>query len=120
MLEMRKINNQEDFAKQDTSSSLNNSTLSLHIAAYENLNEASNECFEEERLKKKKEKYGLIKRCTNTRQIFAGSALIIQNPFEFPRQQEEKTHESEVTQFKASQSLLNPNSSESKLLLVKT
>uniref|UniRef100_A0AC34G026 Uncharacterized protein n=1 Tax=Panagrolaimus sp. ES5 TaxID=591445 RepID=A0AC34G026_9BILA len=80
------------------SSANNNSTLSLHIEAYENSTESSNEA----------EKAGLINHCKNFKPIFSGFA---QNPFEFT-QKENEMIKPEVMQFKASQSLLNPNSSE--------
>uniref|UniRef100_A0AC34G292 PARP-type domain-containing protein n=1 Tax=Panagrolaimus sp. ES5 TaxID=591445 RepID=A0AC34G292_9BILA len=81
--------------KKDKDSNVNNSTLSLHIAAYENSVESSNE-FNEEEIKS--EKQILIKKW--------------KNPFEFPRQQEDEDAQiPEVAQFKASKRLLNPNQS---------
>uniref|UniRef100_A0A914QUB3 Uncharacterized protein n=1 Tax=Panagrolaimus davidi TaxID=227884 RepID=A0A914QUB3_9BILA len=74
----------------------NNSTLSLHIAAYENLIE-TNESFDDGK------NNSLIAKPT------ADSSFFIQNPFEFLRQQNEKITEPQVSQFRASQRILNPN-----------
>uniref|UniRef100_A0AC34FXL4 Uncharacterized protein n=1 Tax=Panagrolaimus sp. ES5 TaxID=591445 RepID=A0AC34FXL4_9BILA len=89
----------------------NNSTLSLHIEAYENSIEADSDSDgveKEEGLKSKNS--SLNSKWQNAKQIFTDSTAIIQNSFEFPRQQEnEATKTSEIAQFKASQKLLNPN-----------
>uniref|UniRef100_A0AC34GB94 Uncharacterized protein n=1 Tax=Panagrolaimus sp. ES5 TaxID=591445 RepID=A0AC34GB94_9BILA len=58
--------------KEGKDSNVNNSTLSLHIVAYENLIEASSNEFVEE------ESLGLIKNCENTKQIFTGVLSAIQ------------------------------------------
>uniref|UniRef100_A0AC34F4M8 Protein kinase domain-containing protein n=1 Tax=Panagrolaimus sp. ES5 TaxID=591445 RepID=A0AC34F4M8_9BILA len=90
---------------QNNLNTINNSTLSLHIAAYENsIDETPSDSGTEEL---KEEKFGSIK---NLKQSFIGSR--IQNPFEFPRQQKGiQVNEPEVMQFVASQKLRNPNKS---------
>uniref|UniRef100_A0AC34G283 Uncharacterized protein n=1 Tax=Panagrolaimus sp. ES5 TaxID=591445 RepID=A0AC34G283_9BILA len=90
--------------EEKDSKSANNSTLSLHIAAYENSIEVSPKEFNE----KENAKTSLIK----TKQIFTDSAPTIKHPFEFSRQQENQNNSKpEMMQFKASQRLLNPNES---------
>uniref|UniRef100_A0AC34FL98 Uncharacterized protein n=1 Tax=Panagrolaimus sp. ES5 TaxID=591445 RepID=A0AC34FL98_9BILA len=82
--------------------SVNSSTLSLHITAYENSNEADTadtECRGNKTLAKKLE---------NIKQGFVGTSSFTQNPFEFPRQQEDQKNHPELMQFKASQRLLIP------------
>uniref|UniRef100_A0AC34GRQ6 Uncharacterized protein n=1 Tax=Panagrolaimus sp. ES5 TaxID=591445 RepID=A0AC34GRQ6_9BILA len=90
--------------------SINSSTLSLHIAAYENSIKpfsADSDYGKEESSKAKGGKAGLIRK-QNAAKHF--SSLFIQNPFEFPRQQENEGFKTpEIAQFKASQKLLNSN-----------
>uniref|UniRef100_A0AC34FY47 Uncharacterized protein n=1 Tax=Panagrolaimus sp. ES5 TaxID=591445 RepID=A0AC34FY47_9BILA len=89
--------------------SINNSTLSIHITAYENSVEASFDADygKREGLKKKWEKLVSNK----NKQLFnSSSASNSENPFQFPRQQEnEQTSAPELLKFKASQKLLHPN-----------
>uniref|UniRef100_A0A914YM39 Uncharacterized protein n=1 Tax=Panagrolaimus superbus TaxID=310955 RepID=A0A914YM39_9BILA len=107
------LNLNNDFeARNDLkkSKSANNSTLSLHIAAYENSIEAiindSEGCKKEEIQKRDKT---LIKGWGTSNHIIDSTSTIIQNPFEFPRQQENEVNRPELMGFSASQRLLNPN-----------
>uniref|UniRef100_A0AC34GVD1 Uncharacterized protein n=1 Tax=Panagrolaimus sp. ES5 TaxID=591445 RepID=A0AC34GVD1_9BILA len=100
----------EKDVKKPGNNNLNNSTLSLHIVAYENSIEASGDTVSVDKNEGLKKNTQLIEKWQNSERIFADS--IIQNPFEFPRQQKEgKNVDPEVMQFKASQKLLNPNKS---------
>uniref|UniRef100_A0AC35GLK0 Uncharacterized protein n=1 Tax=Panagrolaimus sp. PS1159 TaxID=55785 RepID=A0AC35GLK0_9BILA len=86
---------------ENTLYSINKSTLSFHIAAFENTNEtAAFDLFEG----LKKENLGSIK---TSRQSFS-DAFKFQNPFEFSRQQDgDQSNAPEIMQFKASQRLLS-------------
>uniref|UniRef100_A0AC35G5H1 Uncharacterized protein n=1 Tax=Panagrolaimus sp. PS1159 TaxID=55785 RepID=A0AC35G5H1_9BILA len=88
------------------SNTINNSTLSLQIAAYENSNEADAlNVFGDENIEGlKEEKFGSIK---TSKQCFTDNLKSRVNPFEFPRQENEKVSQPEVSQYKASQRLLN-------------
>uniref|UniRef100_A0A914QFI2 Uncharacterized protein n=1 Tax=Panagrolaimus davidi TaxID=227884 RepID=A0A914QFI2_9BILA len=94
--------------KKDNTSDTNKTTFLLHIAPFENsveiplysLNGRINEDL--------KKSDNSIKKCE--KQIFTTiSTFDIQNPFDFPRQKNDKVSDPEVSQFKASQKLLNPN-----------
>uniref|UniRef100_A0AC35GSS7 Exophilin 5 n=1 Tax=Panagrolaimus sp. PS1159 TaxID=55785 RepID=A0AC35GSS7_9BILA len=95
---------------KESSSGINDSTLSLHIAAYENSVEAAvpDSIYGKNDEGLKKRKSGTNKKCENTKQVSTTLTFGVQNSFEFPRQQSDKITESEVCQFKASQQLINP------------
>uniref|UniRef100_A0A914YPB6 Uncharacterized protein n=1 Tax=Panagrolaimus superbus TaxID=310955 RepID=A0A914YPB6_9BILA len=86
------------------SKSANNSTLSLHIAAYENSIEATNES---DGCEKEVETLSMVKKWGNLNHRTCLTPNIL-NPFEIPRQQEHQGNP-EVMQFKASQRLRNLN-----------
>uniref|UniRef100_A0AC35FWU3 Uncharacterized protein n=1 Tax=Panagrolaimus sp. PS1159 TaxID=55785 RepID=A0AC35FWU3_9BILA len=92
------------------SNTINNSILSLQIEAYENSIKAETDSFNVKKNKVlTKEKFGSNKNQKNTKQIFAVSNSVIQNPFEFSRQQNDRVWNPEMFQFVASQRLYNPN-----------
>uniref|UniRef100_A0AC34F1V3 Uncharacterized protein n=1 Tax=Panagrolaimus sp. ES5 TaxID=591445 RepID=A0AC34F1V3_9BILA len=96
--------------KENKNSNFNISTLSLHISTYENSIEATSDSDLDERNDSKIKCSSLFKKWETAKQFNIGQALIAQNPFEFPRQQEAKeTKTPEISQFKAFQKLLNPN-----------
>uniref|UniRef100_A0A914QET8 Uncharacterized protein n=1 Tax=Panagrolaimus davidi TaxID=227884 RepID=A0A914QET8_9BILA len=95
-----KKESKQQWKNENTLKTTNKSTLSLHIAAYENSNEAAaSDSFFDSQVEKR----------VNTKQIMTdASSFISQNQFEFPRQQSNQK-KPEVSQFKASQRLRNPN-----------
>uniref|UniRef100_A0AC35F6S0 Uncharacterized protein n=1 Tax=Panagrolaimus sp. PS1159 TaxID=55785 RepID=A0AC35F6S0_9BILA len=104
---------EDTFKKRSaTKSAKNSSTLYLQIAAYENSIEENLFDREKEGLRQN----GLIKKRENGKEIFKNS--VIHNPFEFPRQQNEERSQPEVSQFKASQRLHNPNQMNQHMLIM--
>uniref|UniRef100_A0A914PG03 Uncharacterized protein n=1 Tax=Panagrolaimus davidi TaxID=227884 RepID=A0A914PG03_9BILA len=93
-----KVEGIKKYWKKDGSSTANDSTLSLHISAYEDAIKASDSI-------NGKNNEGLKK----DNLTFTGSTLVIRNPFEFPRQQNAKIEDPELSKYKASQRLFNPN-----------
>uniref|UniRef100_A0AC35FND4 Uncharacterized protein n=1 Tax=Panagrolaimus sp. PS1159 TaxID=55785 RepID=A0AC35FND4_9BILA len=91
-------NNKKRWKKDDSLTEINNSTISLRISAYKNSNEAATFVSSDKSLEIKQQK-----------QIIPVSTFICQNPFEFPRQQNDQTSDPEVIQFRSSQQLLNSN-----------
>jgi hypothetical protein len=77
----------------------NSSTLSLHISVYENSFDSVSYQFGN-----KKEKSLKVEKLKSIN----ASTFVIQNPFEFPRQQNNETSQPESSQFRASQRLINP------------
>uniref|UniRef100_A0AC35F2B1 Uncharacterized protein n=1 Tax=Panagrolaimus sp. PS1159 TaxID=55785 RepID=A0AC35F2B1_9BILA len=105
ILKINVKSNKEEVEKKwmEESSVTNNSTLSLHITAYKNSIEAVLNQFNDKNVEDlRKEKFG------TTKPIVAASTLLIQNSFEFPRQQNNTVPPPEVSQFKASQRLNTP------------
>uniref|UniRef100_A0AC35GJ84 Uncharacterized protein n=1 Tax=Panagrolaimus sp. PS1159 TaxID=55785 RepID=A0AC35GJ84_9BILA len=102
-----KIGNKFTFSKNAT----NNSTL--HISAYENSVDATALDSYDDKNDKTSNKQTMVKNWRNAKEFFIESPWTIQNPFEFPRQQSDKVSKPEVSQFRASQHLYNPNGTNS-------
>uniref|UniRef100_A0AC34G1V8 Prolactin receptor n=1 Tax=Panagrolaimus sp. ES5 TaxID=591445 RepID=A0AC34G1V8_9BILA len=103
--------NSEKHDELKKSTSTINSTLSLHITAYENSIEATNDLksSEEEVVQSKGECSGMAIKWKTPNHFVDGTTSIIQKPFEFPRQQKDESSRPELMAFTASQRLLNPN-----------
>uniref|UniRef100_A0AC34FIP0 Not1 n=1 Tax=Panagrolaimus sp. ES5 TaxID=591445 RepID=A0AC34FIP0_9BILA len=93
---------------------VNSSTLSLHIAAYENLTEDSRVEETEGGFQTKPDKKKIVTKTWKTfKQLFGTKET--SGMFEIPRQQKEEVTEPEIMQFQASQQLLDPNQLSPKL-----
>uniref|UniRef100_A0AC35GHG5 Uncharacterized protein n=1 Tax=Panagrolaimus sp. PS1159 TaxID=55785 RepID=A0AC35GHG5_9BILA len=82
--------------KKTSNLTINNSTLSLHISAYENSIENTSVAFR------------VCKRKSSNKSWLKVKPIVKSSPFEIPRQQNSSTVP-EIMQFKASQRLLDPN-----------
>uniref|UniRef100_A0A914P2G0 Uncharacterized protein n=1 Tax=Panagrolaimus davidi TaxID=227884 RepID=A0A914P2G0_9BILA len=102
------IQSNANYDQKKDSKTANSSTISLHIAAYEDSTEAQAVLFGGE-LKSEQQKSGSIKDLKNAKQCF--NDFLTHNSFEFPRQQNPGGREPEISQFKKSQQLFNPNKS---------
>uniref|UniRef100_A0A914PX16 DUF4817 domain-containing protein n=1 Tax=Panagrolaimus davidi TaxID=227884 RepID=A0A914PX16_9BILA len=105
-----KAESKNRWKKSSSSNTTTESTISLHIAAYENSNEASasDSFYDKQHDGLKNDKLNTFKTCKNTNHLF-NAALEFQTPFEFPRQQNDEVAEPEMSHFRASQRLLNRN-----------
>uniref|UniRef100_A0AC35EZ10 Uncharacterized protein n=1 Tax=Panagrolaimus sp. PS1159 TaxID=55785 RepID=A0AC35EZ10_9BILA len=99
----------KSWKKSGSTDNTKNSTLSLHIIAYKNSFEVDSLIEGKKDESIKKEKYESIKEKEDYKQI---CIFLPQNPFEFPRQQNDKVSESEVSKYKASQRLINSDQKE--------
>uniref|UniRef100_A0AC34FYC7 Uncharacterized protein n=1 Tax=Panagrolaimus sp. ES5 TaxID=591445 RepID=A0AC34FYC7_9BILA len=93
----------EENNKSERPKDPNSSTLSLHIATYENSIQAD-VTDDAKRGAQSRKNLMMVKQFDD----------YLQNPFEFPRQQDDRTSKPEVMQFQASQKLLNPSQSGNK------
>uniref|UniRef100_A0AC35F9Q5 Uncharacterized protein n=1 Tax=Panagrolaimus sp. PS1159 TaxID=55785 RepID=A0AC35F9Q5_9BILA len=97
----------QQFNQVEGMSFANNSTLSLHISAYENSIESADNYLNVEKSSKTS---SINKMQNNHKQHFKTDSA-----FEFPRQQEDIPSKPEIMQFKSSQKLLNSNESNAKM-----
>uniref|UniRef100_A0A914PRB1 Uncharacterized protein n=1 Tax=Panagrolaimus davidi TaxID=227884 RepID=A0A914PRB1_9BILA len=111
--------NKNRWKNENTLNTSNKSTLSLHIAAYKNLNESvasdllDDVCSEG---KKKKQKLGSAK---SLKQLLYDD-FKSQNPFEFPRQQDSnKTQKANIMNFRSSQALMGSSTGRPSELTIK-